>query len=136
MSVLIDTCVWSLVFRRRASPPSEISAELARLIRAHSAKMIGPIRQELLAGITDQKSFERVRDGLRDYSDLVPERDEYEMAAQYFTTCRRRGVQGAPTDMLLCAIAARREMTIFTTDKDFARYQKHVHVRLHPIPRN
>ncbi len=96
--------------------------------------MTGAIRQELLAGIADAKSFQRVRDTLRDYPDLVPERTEYETAAEFFTICRRRGVQGSPTDMLLCAIAARREMTIFSTDKDFERYRRHIQVRLHTLP--
>lgn len=136
MSVLVDTCVWSLVLRRDAVSAPEITAELGRLVRSHDAKMIGAIRQELLAGITDPQNFERVRDRLRDYPDLIPEREEYEMAAQFFTICRRRGVQSSPTDMLLCAIAARREMAIFSTDKDFEHYRRLVQVRLHPMINN
>ncbi len=134
--MLVDTCVWSLVFRRRDPPSPGINAELQRLIRADNAKLMGAIRQELLAGISGVKGFVQLRDRLRDYPDLVPVRDEYETAAEFLTTCRKRGVQGSPTDMLLCAVAARREMTIFTTNQDLLRYQKFVQVRLHPIPKN
>ena len=99
-------------------------------------ELIRAIGQELLAGISGVKGFAQLRDRLRDYPDLVPVRNEYETASEFLTTCRKRGVQGSPTDMLLCAVAARREMTIFTTDQDFLHYQKFVHVRLHPIPKN
>jgi len=107
---------------------------LRALVRANSAAMIGPVRQELLAGISQRDSFERLRDRLRDYSDLPPVRDDYEMAAEFFNACRRRGVQGSPTDMLLCAVAARHEMSVFSTDRDFERYSRVIQVRLHKIP--
>src|SRR5208337_3484022 len=56
MNVLIDTSVWSLAFRRsRASSRREAQMveELTELIQEGRALLFGPIRQELLSGISD-----------------------------------------------------------------------------------
>jgi predicted nucleic acid-binding protein len=61
------------------------------------------------------------------------EREDYELAAEYFNTARNKGIQGSNTDFLICAISTRREMPAFTTDKDFIHYQSVLPVRLHEI---
>jgi hypothetical protein len=38
-----------------------------------------------------------------------------------FMVCRTRGIQGFHTDYLLCAVAIRREIEIYTTDADFEK---------------
>ncbi len=55
--------------------------------------------------------------------------------AHFFNQCRSRGVAGSPIDLLLCAVAHRRNLSIFTPDADFERYARHVPVRLHHAPR-
>jgi predicted nuclease of predicted toxin-antitoxin system len=45
--------------------------------------------------------------------------EDYAMAARFFNLCRISGVQGSNTDFLICAVAARNRLAIFTTDKDF-----------------
>jgi predicted nucleic acid-binding protein len=40
-------------------------------------------------------------------------------------------VTGSPIDFLICGIASRREMAIFTTDEDFGRYAAHLPIKLH-----
>ena len=55
---------------------------------------------------------------------------DYELAAEFFNTCRSNGVQGSNTDFLICAAAANRNYSIFTTDKDFENFQAHIHIVL------
>ena len=47
---------------------------------------------------------------------------DFERAAEYFNTCRAKGLQGSNTDFLLCAVAERHRFPILTTDDDFTGY--------------
>ena len=96
--------------------------ELASLIADGRVAMIGAIRQELLSGIKEHAHFERLRDHLRAFSDIEIRSNDYEEAASFFNRCRAKGIQGSNTDFLICAVAARCEFPIFTTDADFAHF--------------
>ncbi len=132
MNVLVDTSVWSLALRRREAA-SEAAAELRELIRDQRVRMIGPVRQELLSGIRDAAQFRTLRDLLRAVPDLPMVPDDYERAAEFFNTCRAKGIQGANTDFLLCAVSERRGLALFTTDADFTRFALHLPLQLHRI---
>ncbi len=131
MNVLVDTSVWSLALRR--NPPSRAPevVELVELIREQRVEIIGPIRQEVLSGVRSGAQFRLLRDRLRAFPDLPLSHEDYEQAAEFFTTCRGRGVQGSNTDFLICAAAHRRGLAVFTTDNDFQMFQHHIPVRLH-----
>jgi len=130
MSVLVDTSVWSLSLRRRASKPSKHVKALRGLIEEGRVRMIGPIRQELLSGIPDTAQFDRLQRLLAAYPDEPIETTDYETAAQMFSTCRSKGVQGGHIDFLICAAAYRFGDDIYTTDADFKRYAKQLPIRL------
>jgi predicted nucleic acid-binding protein len=125
VKVLVDTSVWSYAFRRRrgGTEDSGIADHLKRLIVSYRVTIIGPIRQELLSGIRTQEQCVALRDQLRAFPDLLLATEDYELAAQFFTLCRSRGIQGSNTDFLICAVAAERKIPIFTTDRDFERYE-------------
>jgi predicted nucleic acid-binding protein len=133
--VLVDTAIWSLALRRRlrthSTSQQALVAELTELIEEGRAAMTGVIRQELLSGIRDEPVFERLRGRLRHFDDEALTVDDHEEAARHHNVCRRAGVAGSAIDFLLCAIASRRDLAIFTTDRDFERYAKHLPVRLH-----
>jgi hypothetical protein len=93
--------------------------------------IIGPIRQELLSGVKEHRQFARLRDRLRAFPDLGPGQSDYEEAASCFNACRAKGVQGSNTDFLICSVAVRHDLSIFTTDRDFTEYQKHLPITLH-----
>jgi predicted nucleic acid-binding protein len=137
MIVLVDTPIWSYAYRRakRSSGEQEIVAELVSLIRQEVAVLTGAIRQEVLSGISDAKLFENVRATLRGFAELSPAVADYERAAAFCNQCRRKGIQGSPTDFLICAIAARYDAEIYTSDGDFVRYAKHLGIRLHKSPK-
>jgi predicted nucleic acid-binding protein len=122
MSVIVDTSVWSLTLRRNA-PEAPIANRLRILMTEDRVKIFGAIRQEILSGIRTPDQFIRLRDYLRAFPDLVLEAEDYEVAAEFFNTCRRRGIQGSNTDFLICAVAHRRNYSILTTDQDFRNFQ-------------
>jgi len=132
--VLIDTNIWSLALRRHKSHLSESESErvgaLRELIREGRARIIGPIRQELLSGIRDLAQFERLRDELRAFPDEVLAPSDYEQAAHWSNECRRRGIAGSGVDFLMCSVAVVRGWQIFTTDSDFRAYSKIVPIQL------
>jgi len=130
--VLVDTSIWSIAFRRQKLTEKEkqIVETLAELIGESQAVIIGMIRQELLSGISKQKTFEDLRDKMSIIDDVPTLYCDYIAAAELSNTCRRKGVQGSPIDFLICAIAIRNNLPIMTTDKDFTEYAKHIPIRL------
>jgi predicted nucleic acid-binding protein len=129
MKILVDTSVWSLALRRRE--PDNAAEDLEDLILSSMAVMIGPVRQELLSGISDEKSFERLRAKLTAFTDLPITTIDYEIAARFFNICRKHGIQGSHTDFLICAVAYINDLWIFTTDDDFTLYARHLPIRLY-----
>jgi predicted nucleic acid-binding protein len=131
VNVLVDTSVWSLSLRRAKRVDDTASKELTELIREGRVAMMGSIRQELLSGIKVKSQFELLRDHLRAFSDLTLESADYEEAAEVFNRCRERGIQGSNTDFLICAVALRRDLAVYTTDKDFLQYERVLELTLH-----
>jgi predicted nucleic acid-binding protein len=129
LKVIIDTTAWSVVLRRNATPTAA-TAEVGRLVRQGSVQMLGVIRQELLSGIRSRDRFVALREQLSQYPDLVVDSDDHERAAEAFNECRSHGVQGNVVDMLICALAIRYEMPVFTFDKDFTSYARFVPLKL------
>ena len=133
MRVLIDTSIWSLALRRSEHAQNHEAEELRRLIAAHVAEIIGPIRQEVLSGVRDQAQSDRLESHLRAFPDLPLLAEDYVTAAQFFNLCRAKGIQGSNTDFLLCAVAVRYDLAVFTTDGDFPHFAKCLPVVLHEV---
>ena len=132
MTVLVDTSAWSALLRRR-SPDSRTSAAVSELVSAGSAAIIGPIRQEILTGIRSREQFDTLVRILRAFPDLGLAPEDFECGAEFSNLCRASGIQGSPTDFLICAVASRHDIPILTTDEDFPRYAKLLPVRLWPV---
>jgi hypothetical protein len=131
VNVLVDTSVWSLALRRRRLTEAPETSELAELVREGRVSLLGPVRQELLSGIAEEKQYTVLRDHLRAFPDVALDPGDYEDAATFFNRCRARGVQGSNTDFLICAAAARRQLGILTTDADFRHFAKLLPIHLH-----
>lgn len=129
--VIIDTCMWSLAFRRNKPKEVNVADELSKLISENRARIIGQIRQELLSGYSNYNSFLKLRDRLRYFPNEPTTDKDYEVAAEYSNLCRKNGVQGSHADFLICAVSTRISMSIFTNDKDFRHYAKHLPIELH-----
>ena len=134
MKIIVDTCVWSLALRRNEPQDNEYVSELKELIKEVRVQLIGSVRQELLSGIKSKKQFDLLKSHLSAYGDLELVKEDYELAAEYFNTARKKGIQGSNTDFFICAISTRHNMPILTTDNDFTNFQAVLPVKLH-IPR-
>jgi len=99
MNVVVNTSVWSLALRRN-TPNDVISIvnKLQNLIIDGRVVLLGVVRQEVLSGIRFQEQFIRLREYLRAFSDLQLTTEDYELAAEFFNTCRSHGIQGSNTD--------------------------------------
>ena len=131
MKVIVDTSVWSLALRRDKDDSPAPVQELRHIIRDHRAQMMGPIRQEILSGIRSKSQFKKLRKHLESFPDLPILTEDYVTAAQFFNHCRSKGIQGSNTDFLICAVAVRNKLSIYTTDKDFEIFSKYIQIVLH-----
>lgn len=135
MMVLVDTPIWSLALRRRKGTlhPGDriLEKELAHLLHVRRAHLIGPVRQEVLSGVREEAHFLRLRNLLRPFPEPALISEDYGLAAEYYNRCRASGVVGSATDLLICAVATRREWQIFTTDRDFSGYAHHLPIALY-----
>ena len=138
MNVLVDTSVWSLALRRKAESLNAaekfVVAELSELVREGRARLIGLVRQELHSGIRTTEQYEKLRLHLRSFPDEPIDTSDYEEAAKAGNRCRGKGIIVSIVDILICAVAIKREWAIFTTDPDFTNYVKVLPISIH-IPR-
>lgn len=130
MKILVDTCVWSQALRRK-SPDNEIIAELTDLIGDGRAVTIGPIKQELLSGITNGMQFKKILNILSSFESVTLDDSFFVKAAEFSNVCRSKGVQGSSIDYLICAVAFLSNLSIFTIDNDFKYYSRYIPVNLH-----
>jgi len=76
----------------------------------------------------------RLKGKLKAFEDYPLISADYERAAEYYNKCRKNGIQGSHIDFLICAVAKRNKMVIFTSDNDFRNYSGVMELKLH-VPR-
>jgi predicted nucleic acid-binding protein len=130
MKVIVDSSVWSLALRRNQAdtPPSVVY--LRDLMADGRVVLMGAVRQEILSGIRHSEQFNRLKEHLRAFPNLELSIADYELASEFYNTCRKQGIQGANTDFLICAAAAQRNYSILTTDRDFESFKSHLPISL------
>jgi len=126
MTLLIDSCVWSLALRRKPAAvlsniERQMIASLTEAVQDGRVAIIGPIRQEILSGIREPTQFEKLRSTLEAFPDESLTTSDYEEAARLFNLCRSRDVECGPIDILLCAVARQRGWGILTHDQGLKR---------------
>ncbi len=135
MNILVDTSIWSLALRHKPQQKKKQDdpkvAELAELIDEGRAVLIGPVRQEILSGISSPSQCLLLKEMLRAFDDLSLNTEDYEMAAEFFNKCRKKGIQGSHIDFLICSIAKNHSLAIFTNDQDFHNYSRILNIELH-----
>jgi predicted nucleic acid-binding protein len=135
VTVLVDTTIWSLALRRRAHQLSPLEKRLveewADLVTSGRAVLTGPVHQEVLSGIRSDEVFEALQEKLAAFHYFENLPSDYVQAARFFNLCRSGGIVGSHVDMLICALAHRHGVPIFTTDPDFLGYAKRLPIRLH-----
>ncbi len=126
MKVIVDTCAWSLSLRRRDAAKrnadeQQMLAQLTEVIQNRRAAILGLIRQEVLSGIRDKKQFAKTEELLDPFHDEEVVAADYVQAARLFNLCRDHGVQCGPVDMLICAVAVRKQYGVLTNDQGLMR---------------
>jgi hypothetical protein len=126
MKVLVDTCTWSLLLRRRHG--TVLSAEeqgtvalLRDAIQDRRVAIIGPVRQEVLSGVKHEAQFKRLLAALEGFPDVQLYRHHFEEAARLFNLCQARGLACGSTDILICAVASVEGLDLLTSDQGLRR---------------
>ena len=133
MTLLVDTSVWSLAFRRdvEATEP-EVQELRDALFGVDVVVTTGLVLQELLQGFAGAKAQAQIIDRFAALPLVQPDRDDHIGAAALRTSCRQSGVQIGTIDALLAQLAIRHDLTLLTTDKDFTHAAKHCALRVRP----
>jgi len=120
VTLLVDTCVCSLAFRRDAdSPAPQVEALRAALDGGDAIVTTGLILQELLQGFAGPRARKQIVQRFAALPLLVPDRQDYIGAAELGNLCRRSGAQIGTIDALLAQLCIRHELTLLTSDGDF-----------------
>jgi predicted nucleic acid-binding protein len=129
LTVFVDTSVWSLALRRdRPADAPEVTALSRSLREGEPVVTTGLVVQELLQGFRGPSARKQIVERFAALPLLIPDRDDHVAAAELRNSCRRRGTQVGTIDALLAQLCIRHELTMLTTDADFAHVAKH-----HPL---
>jgi predicted nucleic acid-binding protein len=131
VSLLVDTSVWSLAFRRDA----EVSAPAVEVLRsalegADQVFTTGLVLQELLQGFSGPKAHRQLIERFGALAFLQPDREDHIEAAEVRNACRRHGVQIGTIDAVLIQLCLRHDLVLLSTDLDFRSASKHIKFRL------
>ena len=131
--ILVDTTIWSKAYRRKkiADEDQTIVKALYNILDMGEEVLIGPVRQELLSGISNKNVFNDLVIKLSGFNNYEVQLTDHDLAAEYLNICLNNGIQGSQTDFLVCAIAYRFNLEIFTEDNDFNNYKKYLPIKLH-----
>jgi predicted nucleic acid-binding protein len=131
MMLLVDTSVWSLALRRDVviAQPEVLYLEQA-LVGSQTVVTTGLVLQELLQGFSGPKARAQIIDRFSMLPLVQPDRQDHVDAASLRTACRRGGVQIGTIDALLAQLCIRHQLTLLTTDQDFAHAARHCRLRI------
>ncbi len=131
MTLLVDTSVWSLAFRRDASSAEpEVQTLKDALLGADVVVTTGLVLQELLQGFSGPKASAQIVERFAALPLLQPDREDHIAAAELRNTCRRARVQVGTIDALLAQLCIRHDLVLLSTDKDFQLAAKHCPLRI------
>ena len=135
MRILVDTSIWSLALRKKdkTKDQEKVISYFSDIIRDLKLVIIGPVRQEILSGISNKIRFEELKNKISVFEDFIIDTSDYELAAQLYNECRSKGIQGSHIDFLICAVAINNQMSIFTLDKDFENYKEIIPITIEKI---
>ncbi|GDX09772.1 hypothetical protein LBMAG57_15440 [Verrucomicrobiota bacterium] len=114
--VLIDTCIWVPFFSR---PQSAEKQNVDALLDDDRATLIGPIVTEILQGIPREPQAAYIASLLRGLRCLEMEWEDWLEAARLGRRCAAAGHRLPLSDLILAAVAIRRDAEIYTSDPHF-----------------
>jgi predicted nucleic acid-binding protein len=126
MTVLVDTSVWSLAYRRDTNLRDPLVEALREHLERGDVVTTGMVYLELLRGFTKPESRVTIEDNFTAIPFLEPTKDDYAGAADLSLDCRRAGVQLESVDALIAQLCIANDLTLLTGDADFAHAARHV----------
>ena len=131
MSLLVDTSVWSLAFRRDAEVTvAEVKALQHALEGADQVFTTGLVLQELLQGFAGPKARSQLIERFASLGYIQPDREDHIEAAEVRNTCRRHGVQIGTVDAVLIQLCLKHDLVLLSSDNDFRSAAKHIKFRV------
>jgi predicted nucleic acid-binding protein len=131
VTLLVDTSVWSLAFRRDSdSTIPQVAALQAALNGGEAIVTTGLILQELLQGFSGPRARKDLVQRFAALPLLAPDRRDYIDAAELRNHCRRSGVQLGTIDALLAQLCIRHDLTLLTADRDFSMAAEHCSLKI------
>jgi len=133
VSLLVDTSVWSLAFRRDvvASEP-EVAALHAAILGEQQIVSTGLVLQELLQGFNGPNAGALLIERFAALPFINPDRQDHIDAASLRNHCRQHGVQLGAINALLAQLCIRHDLLMLSTDRDFAHAAKHSPLKIWP----
>ena len=126
MTLLVDTSVWSVAFRRdQESTVPEVGTLRAALEGGEIVVTTGLVLQELLQGFAGPRARKDIIERFAALPIISPDRQDHIHAAELRNTCRRAGIQLGTIDALLAQLCIRHDLTLLTTDNDFLHASSH-----------
>lgn len=121
--IFVDTCVWSLAFRRSNSTliAKEVVQLQTLLAQDVPLAVAGIVLQELLSGLREERQFKRLQNLLADFPLILATETHHILAAEIANSCRQNGVATSATDCLIAAMCIANDAPLLTADKDFAQ---------------
>lgn len=129
--IACDTSALSQFLRRSPDTANDAALKVEKLIDSNELALFGIVRQELLSGIKLPAHFERIDLTTQALPLFFADDEDHTTAARFFNSCRSKGIQGSPIDFLICAMAVKRKLPIYTTDPDFELYEPIIPIELY-----
>jgi predicted nucleic acid-binding protein len=100
------------------------------LVGSQAVVTTGLVLQELLQGFSGPKARSQIIDRFSTLPLVQPDRQDHVDAASLRTACRRAGVQIGTIDAVLAQLCIRHQLTLLSTDQDFAHAARHCRLRM------
>ncbi|HEX2252334.1 MAG TPA: PIN domain-containing protein [Thermoanaerobaculia bacterium] len=125
--VVVDTSVWIAAFRQR---DSKEATALRGLLDSDRVALAAPVQVELLSGasLADLPRLKRVLSALPFWQ---PQRATWRRIEEWIELVTAEGERFGFADLLIAALAAEREASVWSLDKAFVRMDRLGLVRVH-----
>lgn len=131
MTLLVDTSVWSLAFRRdQVSAAPEVRVLRDALEGGETIVVTGLVLQELLQGFAGPRAHKDIIDRFTALPLLSPDRQDHIDASELRNRCRRAGLQIGTIDAVIAQLCIRHGLMLLTTDNDFVLAARHCPLRV------
>ena len=133
MSVIVDTCVWTVFLNPKKPRIADAVEILGRLVQSRETIYLpGIVFQEVLQGIKSEKVREQIAESLKEFRWLEPSADTYRSAAELHCLAKSKGIALGTVDGLIASQCIESDSYLLTEDKGFQEIIRFSKLRLYP----